>query len=169
MVILPLLSVLVSGWPFGFASAPYDPAWALRHPRGPPGWRSPDPPRTWCSSIVAVLLIRIGVLAGVFESPLASASAAWWSAPNRPTRGEASRSVVSALFSMNLALMALNLIPLPPLDGSAGVAVLLSESIARRVRRVAARTTACWERWGCWSPGARSTSSSIRSSWQRST
>ena len=32
MVILPLLSVAISGWPFGFASAPYDPAWAMRYP-----------------------------------------------------------------------------------------------------------------------------------------
>ena len=27
MVVLPILSTLVSGWPFGFASAPYDPQW----------------------------------------------------------------------------------------------------------------------------------------------
>ena len=33
MVLLPLLSVAVSGWPFGYASAPYDPAWAQQHPR----------------------------------------------------------------------------------------------------------------------------------------
>src|SRR5918997_3227863 len=33
MVVLPLLSVMLSGWPFGFASAPYDPAWAQRHPK----------------------------------------------------------------------------------------------------------------------------------------
>src|SRR5258707_7583830 len=33
MLVLPLLSSLASGWPFGFASAPFDPAWALKHPK----------------------------------------------------------------------------------------------------------------------------------------
>ena len=33
MVVLPLLGVLIAGWPFGYASAPYDPKWALAHPR----------------------------------------------------------------------------------------------------------------------------------------
>ena len=33
MVALPLLGVLIAGWPFGYASAPYDPKWALAHPR----------------------------------------------------------------------------------------------------------------------------------------
>ena len=33
MVLLPILSLLVMGFPFGFASAPYNPEWALRYPR----------------------------------------------------------------------------------------------------------------------------------------
>jgi Zn-dependent protease len=33
MVGLPILSVIISGWPFGFASAPYDPHWAARYPK----------------------------------------------------------------------------------------------------------------------------------------
>ena len=33
MVGLPLISVVLSGWPFGFASAPCDPRWAMRYPK----------------------------------------------------------------------------------------------------------------------------------------
>ena len=33
MVILPLATVIFSGWPFGFASTPYDPNWARTHPQ----------------------------------------------------------------------------------------------------------------------------------------
>src|SRR4026208_1476601 len=33
MLILPLISTLISGGPFGVASAPYDPRWAMRYPR----------------------------------------------------------------------------------------------------------------------------------------
>src|SRR5512139_3082516 len=32
MVVLPLLTALATGWPFGYASAPYNPNWAVRHP-----------------------------------------------------------------------------------------------------------------------------------------
>jgi hypothetical protein len=33
MVILPLFTAITSGWPIGYASTPYDPVWALNHPR----------------------------------------------------------------------------------------------------------------------------------------
>ena len=33
MVVLPLVSALATGWPMGYASAPYDPDWARRYPR----------------------------------------------------------------------------------------------------------------------------------------
>jgi len=132
MVILPLLSVLISGWPFGFASAPYDPERALRHPRRAAWMALAGPAANLVLVVVAVLLIRIGVLAGVFDSPSAVnfGHVVVSAQPADAWRGVA--FVVSALFSMNLALMALNLIPLPPLDGSAGVAVLLSEPTAAR-------------------------------------
>ncbi len=33
MVVMPILSIFYTGWPMGFASAPFDPAWADRYPR----------------------------------------------------------------------------------------------------------------------------------------
>ena len=33
MLIVPLLTSLTRGWAMGWASAPYDPVWATRHPR----------------------------------------------------------------------------------------------------------------------------------------
>jgi Zn-dependent protease len=132
MVILPVLSVLVSGWPFGFASAPYDPNWAIRHPRRAAWMALAGPAANLVLVVIAVVVIRAGVFAGVLMAPQSAGFGhivestdpmSWW-------RGAAFG--VSALFSMNLALFALNLIPLPPLDGSAGVAALLNESTARR-------------------------------------
>ena len=40
--------------------------------------------------------------------------------------------LLSVFFSLNLVLACLNLIPLPPLDGSAAIPLLLSESAAVR-------------------------------------
>ena len=81
--------------------------------------------------IIAFVLIRAGMFAGVFTSPdsagfghiVESASFDGW-------RGVG--FVLSAFFSMNLVLFSLNLIPLPPLDGSAGIAVLLPDSLGER-------------------------------------
>ncbi len=132
MVVLPLLSVLVSGWPFGFASAPYDPQWALRHPRRAAWMALAGPGANLLLVIAAFLLIKAGLFAGVFESPAsANFGRVVVSAPLADHwRGVA--FVLSAFFSMNLVLFALNLIPLPPLDGSAGVAVLMPEPAAAR-------------------------------------
>ncbi|MEM7517264.1 MAG: site-2 protease family protein, partial [Planctomycetota bacterium] len=69
MVILPLLSVAISGWPFGFAHAPYDPVWAERYPIRS-AWMSIAGP---ASNFLLVLLsgggILLGLLVGVFQSP----------------------------------------------------------------------------------------------------
>jgi len=69
MVVLPILSTLTSGWPFGFASAPYDPEWALRYP-GRAAWMAlAGPAANFALVIAAILAIRVGVLAGIFYAP----------------------------------------------------------------------------------------------------
>ena len=69
MVVLPLLTSLASGWPFGFASAPFDPAWSLRHPKRA-GWMALAGPG---ANLLLVLLagvgIRLGAALGVFHAP----------------------------------------------------------------------------------------------------
>jgi Zn-dependent protease len=131
MVLLPLISVLISGWPFGFASAPYDPRWALRHPRRAAWMALAGPAANLLLVLLAVLLIRAGILVGVFDIP---SSANFGRIVDTVATADAWRGVafvLSAIFSMNLALFALNLIPLPPLDGSAGLAALLPDATAR--------------------------------------
>jgi Zn-dependent protease len=134
MVLLPLLSTAMSGWPFGFASAPYDPEWALRHPRRA-GWMAVAGP---AANLMIVLLsgcaIRIGMAAGRLTSPdvagfdhivLANSDGVW--------PGVA--FMLSVMFSLNLMLACLNMIPLPPLDGSAAVLLGLSEGTAHRYQQ----------------------------------
>ncbi len=79
MVVLPILSVIVSGWPFGFASAPYDPNWALRHPKRA-AWMALAGPAANLSLVAgSILLIRIGSLFGV--SGHRNRSPSIWSLP----------------------------------------------------------------------------------------
>jgi Zn-dependent protease len=125
MVILPLFSALATGWPFGFASAPYDPAWARRHPRRAAVMALAGPAANLTLVIVAALLLRVGAEAGVFFAPervrfgaiAASTAGATW---------EAVGQLLSVFFSLNLLLFAFNLLPVPPLDGSGALPLLMS-------------------------------------------
>ena len=69
MVILPLLSVAISGWPFGFASAPYDPQWARRYPNRAALMALAGPAANLILVVVAALLIRLGLSTGIFFAP----------------------------------------------------------------------------------------------------
>ena len=42
--------------------------------------------------------------------------------------------LISMMFSLNLILTVLNLIPFPPLDGSGAIALFMSDETARRYR-----------------------------------
>ena len=134
MVLLPVLSTLLSGWPFGFASAPYDPNWALRYPRRA-GWMAvAGPAANLAIVLVCVMVIKAGTLVGVFyppdtvnfESVVASQSGGAWP-------GVA--FLMSVFFSLNLMLACLNMLPLPPLDGSAAILLVLGERTAARYQQ----------------------------------
>jgi Zn-dependent protease len=131
MVVLPLLTSLLSGWPFGFASAPYDPQWALSHPKRA-GWMAlAGPSANILIVVVAALTLRIGAVVGMF-SPPDSIGFDHLAATSTGGPWPAVAFLLSVFFSLNLVLACLNLIPLPPLDGSTAVLVLLPESSAAR-------------------------------------
>jgi Zn-dependent protease len=134
MVLLPLLSVVASGWPMGFASAPFDPRWALRHPKRAAWMSLAGPGANLTLVVLAGLAMRLGGLFGVFYGPhsirfdhlVETDLAGMW-----PTLG----FLLSVFFSLNLVLACLNLIPLPPLDGSAAIPLLLSDQSAARYQQ----------------------------------
>jgi len=132
MVVLPLLTALLSGWPFGFASAPYDPRWALRHPRRA-GWMAlAGPGANLLLLLLAALALRLGAAMGVFYAPESVNFDHLAAATGGVELWKTVAFLLSVFFSMNLVLACLNLIPLPPLDGSAAILVLLSEESAER-------------------------------------
>ncbi len=122
MVVLPILCVLLSGWPLGFASAPYNREWAIRHPRRA-GWMAlAGPGANLLLLLIAALLINLGLLAGVFTAPewvnfvhVAEAT----DAGSRIWQPVA--SLLGAFFALNLLLFVFNLLPVPPLDGFSAV------------------------------------------------
>ena len=162
MVILPLLSAVTTGWPFGFASAPYDPEWARKHPKRAALMALAGPGANLLLVLIAAALLRIGALAGVFYAPgsvsfghLAGSDAGGlW-----PTLG----TVLSAFFSLNLVLGAFNLLPC-----RRSTAAARCRCSCRAPRPDATRSSCGRRRWSASSasssPGRRSTSCSTRSS-----
>jgi Zn-dependent protease len=137
MVILPILTVALSGWPIGYASAPYDPAWAVRHPKRA-GWMAlAGPAANLGLVVIAGLLVRAGMWAGLFEVP--STVHLTRITGVAPGAGEWVASLVlllSIFFSMNLLLFVLNMIPFPPLDGSGALPLVLPDRWLEGYRRL---------------------------------
>jgi len=129
MVILPLLTSVLSGWPLGYASAPYDPRWALRYPKRAAWMALAGPGANLALLVAAALLMRLGGLAGVFYAP-PSVTFGHLAASDGGELWATAAFVLSVFFSLNLVLFCLNLIPLPPLDGSAALPLVLSERAA---------------------------------------
>lgn len=143
MVVLPVITAIISGWPFGFASAPYDPEWARRHPKRA-GWMALAGPGANLGLIIlAALLIRLGMLFGVFYAP-ESVRFAHIAGSSAEGIWPAIAFMLSVFFSLNLVLFALNMLPLPPLDGSAAVPLLLHERALERYRAIVHQPMLGW-------------------------
>ena len=121
MVVFPILSFFVfkSGM-IGWASAPFDPQWERRHPRRAALMALAGPAANYTLMLLAAIGLRLGQSMGWLQ--------------RNPETGLPNLLAValSVFFSLNLLLGTFNLLPVPPLDGSAGIMVFMSESRAQR-------------------------------------
>ena len=124
MLVLPILSVILTGWPFGYASAPYDPAWARRHPKRAAWMALAGPASNLLLVLGAAGIISAGIALSIFTAPpsifFSQVTEAASAGP-----AEAAAFVISVFFSLNLVLLILNLIPVPPLDGYGALPLVL--------------------------------------------
>lgn len=134
MVILPLMSAVLTGWPMGFASAPYDPEWADRYPRRAALMALAGPAANLLLALGAAIALRTGEASGLFYAPerihfgliAASAASPTWDAIAR---------FLGVIFSMNLLLCLFNLLPFAPLDGSAAIVLFMKPDTTRRYQQ----------------------------------
>jgi len=127
-LVVPILTFFLQGggWMIGWASAPYDPTWASRHPRRAAGMAAAGPAANFALTLLAAVVMRIGVATGDFTLPVGAVSLETLVvAPSGAAQGLA--LFFSVLFSINLILGCFNLIPLPPLDGYAIVPLVLND------------------------------------------
>lgn len=145
MVILPILTVALSGWPFGYASAPYDPAWAERHPKRAAWMALAGPGANLALVLLAGIVIRVGVGADLFHPPTSVGFQQITSATGAPGGYAAAFAfLISIFFSMNLLLFVLNMIPLPPLDGSGALPLILPASWLASYRALSQNPIVPW-------------------------
>ena len=132
MVVLPILGLLVSQgqWFIGFASTPFDPLWAARHPRRSALMAAAGPITNLLLAAVAFLVMKVLVETG-------HATLGRYLLPDMivaadPDSGAmfALCRMASAFLFMNVFLALLNLIPVPPLDGAAVLEGLLPREAA---------------------------------------
>src|SRR6187401_878933 len=69
MVVVPLISLLAGGWMIGWASAPYDPRWALQYPRRSALMALAGPAVNMILVLLAALALRAGMEWHTWEEP----------------------------------------------------------------------------------------------------
>ncbi len=132
MLLVPLLSFFLMGgqWMIGWASAPYDPTWAARHPRKSAWMAAAGPVANLVLVLVAGILIKIGLSIGWLAPPSQIAISSIVAGTDAAGSGGAAL-FLSVLFVLNLVLFLFNLLPLPPMDGSSVIQLFLPADAAR--------------------------------------
>lgn len=123
MVIFPIISYMIQGFMFGWASAPLNPYWIIRNPK-PAGWVALAGPLANIGiALFAALIILIGLNTGLFTTPRIISMTQLIGSDYI----EGLARFLSILFSLNIILFVFNLIPVPPLDGASVLALILPE------------------------------------------
>ncbi len=133
MVVMPLVALFAGGWCLGWASTPYDPHWAQRHPRRAAWMAAAGPAANLALASIAFAALWLGLAGGFFLAPdsvsysrLVMSDAALLDGLGR---------FLSIMLLLNVVLFLLNLLPIPPLDGSTAIRLVLSEDLAIRLEQ----------------------------------
>jgi Zn-dependent protease len=136
---VPILSYISSGWMIGWASAPYSPAWAQQYPKRAALMAMAGPAANFAIAFVSWCGLKLGLLTGVFVSGNGWSFSETVSSVD-PGLWHLAAALLSLGFSLNVLLGIFNLIPLPPLDGSALPLLFLHDEMARTYQRFSRST-----------------------------
>ena len=137
MVILPLISLFIIGWPIGYATAPFDPVWAERHHKRAAVMSLAGPVSNLVLALICIVVMFIGLKTGIFspgkhmyfQVVTAEQGSLIWGIT----------TLLSMLLLMNLLMFVLNIMPIPPLDGSTVIPLFLNAQQTRRYQAFIAK------------------------------
>lgn len=132
MVVVPIASFLLGGWMIGWANAPFNPEWQQRYPRRSAWMALAGPAANFTLMLLAGIAIRVGVATGNFRAPQFIGSYSKLVSSTNSADPTFLTSALSILFILNLLLGTFNLLPVPPLDGSTVIMLLMPEGAALR-------------------------------------
>jgi Zn-dependent protease len=139
MILVPIITFLWTasrggaGWMMGWASAPYDPYWANRHPRRAALMSLAGPLANFTLAGIAFGALKVGLSAGWFEVP---SQATFSHVVDAEGAAVGFGHFLSIALMLNVLLGVFNLLPLPPLDGHAVVPLFLSSEGTRSWHRL---------------------------------
>lgn len=135
-VLIPILSFAYAQWMMGWASAPYDPMWAERYPKRAALMALAGPASNLVLVVLSGLAIRLGMATGHLAAPSSFRQFSEVVVATEIGPWEGVATMLGIAFFLNLLLFVFNLLPLPPLDGSGVLPLLLPENIAERYRAI---------------------------------
>lgn len=135
MIVLPIITFAMMGFPLGFAHAPYNPYWAIANPKRSSLMAAAGPAANLVLALIFFALIKIGL----------SDSVHWFEISEKVSRGMAVfpdeiltgpdwgdtgflanlAKISMIMLFLNVVLGLFNLLPFPPLDGAGIVEGLL--------------------------------------------
>ena len=134
MLIVPLLTTLTNGWAVGWASTPYDPLWAARHPRRAAAMAAAGPAGNLVIALLAFATIKAALAAGIFVSPEHASFNHLVEAARGGDVVAGLGDLLTVLLVLNTLLFVFNMLPFPPLDGASAIGGILPERTAVALR-----------------------------------
>ncbi len=136
MVLVPIAAFIFSQFSFmiGWASTPIDPYWAAYHRKESALTSLVGPVTNLALMAAAAMLIRVGMLFDFFNAP-DQISFDLVTAASAESMGYVA-VFISIFYSLNLLLFLFNILPVPPLDGSSAINLLLDDQTAEKYNRV---------------------------------
>ena len=138
LVIVPILTWFLNKgqWMIGWASAPYDPDWARRFPRRSAWMAMAGPGANLAILLVTALFIHVGLEWEVFAIPAHADMTHIVEARDSGKLWQFLATLLSITFSLQTVLIPFNLLPLPPLDGSAIPLFFLTGTAAEKYQEL---------------------------------
>ena len=136
MLVVPLVTAFTLGWAVGWASTPYDPHWAARHPRRAASMAAAGPAGNLLIAVVAFGALRLGLELGIFVAPHRVNFHHLVDAAGGSALLTGVGDILAVLLVLNILLFVFNMLPVPPLDGASAITGILPEPAAQLVRAV---------------------------------